>query len=172
MWSFDLQMATMVATTDVNSSDIKKVKAYIAQDDARPDRQLRLELNDMSLRLEEKNTELMGKFAALENIVAQVQMGGTSSADPPGLAGLAGLQATFRAIEETLRITLPKVDGIARSQENLQRKTTDLGHDFEHVKASMAVELEQTRTFITECVVALQGAANAAAASAASDITV
>ena len=38
----------MVATTDQNSGDIKKIKVYAEQEHARLDKQLRLELNAMA----------------------------------------------------------------------------------------------------------------------------
>ena len=111
--NLELQMAAMVTTADVNTGDIGKVKGYAEQEDARLDKQLRIELVAMSSHLETNNTELMGKPAALETIVAQVQMGDTSSsAEPPGLAGLDGLKSTVAAMEEQFRVTLPKVIAI------------------------------------------------------------
>ena len=53
------------------------------------DKQLRIEFDAMRSHLETKNTEPMGKFAALESIVAQVQMGdASSSVEPPGSPAL------------------------------------------------------------------------------------
>ena len=124
---------------------------------------MRIELDAMSSHLETKNTELMGKLAALESIMAHAQMEGTSSsAESPGLAGLEGLKATVTVMEGQFRITLLRADAIDTSQENLQRKTIDFSRDFESVKASMAVEMEQTRAFITEGFAALQNSAAAA----------
>ena len=62
-------------------------------------------------------------------------------------------------MEEQFSITFPKVDAIDTSQETFWRKMIDLSRDFEGVKTSMAVEMEQTRVFITEGFAALQSTA-------------
>ena len=80
---FELQMFTTVSAPDQTSGDTKLAKDYVEQEDARLDKQIRLELNAMSTRLEEKNTEVMGKLAALEGSVTHVQVGGASSAVEP-----------------------------------------------------------------------------------------
>ena len=120
-----------------------------------------MEIDAISSHLEGKNTELMGKLAALESIVAQVHMGG-SSVEPPGLAGLDGLKSTVAAIEEQFCVTLPKVSGIDEAQNNVQRKMLDLSRDFEGVKTSMYVEMDQMKTCITEGFASLQHSAAAA----------
>ena len=156
-------MATTVHTADPTSGDVKKVKNYVIKEDARLDKQLRLKLDAMRTQLQDKNTELMGKLAALENLLTQAQGGGADpTAEPPGLAGFVGLQAIVRAMEETLRATLPKAVGIGRSQENAQRKIVGISNDFESLKMSMGAEMEQMRIFITQGLAAFQSAAAAA----------
>ena len=91
-----------MSCSDQTNGDAKSFKSYTEQEDARLDKQLRIELDVMSKRLEAANSELMAKLAALEGITFGGKGGskGTQrdAQEPPGLEGLVPLQATVQAI--------------------------------------------------------------------------
>ena len=156
------QLYKTVPEVGRSTADAKLIKEHVEQEVARLDKQIRIELDAMTAQLEGKSAELLVKLAALEGIFAQAQMGG---GEPPGLAGLEGLNSAVVAIEDQLRSTLPRVNGIDGAQNNAQRTMIDLSRDFEGVKIAMGVEMEQMKVFITEGFASLQHSAEAAAAA-------
>ena len=93
----EAQMAVVVANADQTTADVKSLKEYAEQEDARLER--------MGARLETANTELTAKLAALEGMAISGGKGGSTGGptDLPGLDNMAPAQATIQSIEQTLR---------------------------------------------------------------------
>ena len=160
------QMAIVVATSDQTTADVKSLKEYAEQEDARLDTQLRIGLERMGTRLETANTELMVKLAALEGIATSGGEGGSRGGpggptDPPGLDNLAPIQATIQAIEQTLRELVSRVNGIEGAQDNAQAKVMALHGEHEHLeiflgkenetlKGTLRQELEAVKSFVQQ----------------------
>ena len=140
LMTVEQQLYVTIPETGQITADVKIIKQYVEQEDARIDKALRLEPNSMTAQLESKNAELMIKLAALEGIVSQAQLGG---GEPPGLAAPVGLKNTVAAMEEQFRITLPKIVGIDETQNNVQRKLLDMACGSDKIKVEMVEQMSR-----------------------------
>ena len=115
--ALEAQIVQQDAVSAQLTADTVQLKAYVQEEDARIDGQLRLELSAMSKQLEEHNDQLMAKLAAFEASLQLPSTGQSTGVEPPGLAAVDGLRVSIAALEGAARTSAGKVDGLESGQQ-------------------------------------------------------